>query len=218
MKRLLVALALCLAVLGIAAPANARTVTTTAVTTSSCGPSTSDLPADANGCKFWTGVTVCVDGSGINGAYYRVATIAQAWNNAVGSSNVFALDYSDDCVADGYPPSRRFTVDGYYGAAGDTHCINQTLSNRTIGTGPNYYWWTNGAPALFINFNSLCASGQANRDKTVSKMIGMAMGLESLDSSGWASRVMNGNTGGVTMPDTNSGLTLYKIYAGYWGN
>lgn len=174
-----------------------------------------NLPADVSGCSFYTGKTICVDGSGINGAYYRVATIAQAWNNAVGSPNTFALDYSNDCAADGYPPSRRFVVDAYYGDPNDGVCILSTNTGRTIGTN-NFDWWTQG-PGFYLDYNSTCVQGQANRDKAVSIAIGMAMGLNTLTSSGFSSRVMYIGSGAVTMPDANSAATLYKIYSGQLG-
>lgn len=172
------------------------------------------LPTDVSGCKFYTGKTLCVDGSGINGAYYRVAVIAQAWNNAVGSPNTLALDYSDDCAADGYPPSRRMVIDGFYGPNNGI-CTTYTNTGRTIGTS-SFDWWTQG-PGAYIDFNSSCVAGQAARDKTVSMAIGRHLGLTVLTSSGFTSRVMYNGSYAVTMPDANSGATLYKIYTGQLG-
>lgn len=218
MKRIIVVLAgFCLA-LGLLTVATASSQASTAVVTSTQTAQGScfdypTLPADVSGCRFYTGKTICVDGSGINGAYYRVATIAQAWNIAVGSSNVFALDYSNDCAADGYPPSRRFVVDGYYGDPAD--CL--LLTNQGTTPGPSAFkWWTQG-PGVYINFNSVCATaGQTSRDKIVSMAIGYQMGLDFLHSSGWSSRVMYGS-GTVSMPDAASAHTLYLIYLNYWG-
>ena len=173
------------------------------------------LPNDVSGCKFYTGTILCVDGSRINGAYYRVAVIAQAWNNAVGSSNTLALDYSDDCAAEGYPPSRRMVIDGYYGDPNDGLCTIYTNTGRTVGTS-SFDWWTQG-PGAYIDFNSTCVQGQAARDKAVSMAIGRILGLALVPTSGFSSRVMNINSTSVTMPDSASGATLYKIYSGQLG-
>lgn len=220
MKRILAALvavaALLTGAVSATAPATASQTTTTSVQnyTDECNYIPA-LPNDVSGCKFYTGKTLCVDGSGINGAYYRVAVIAQAWNNAVGSPNTLALDYSDDCAADGYPPSRRMVIDGYYGDPNDGICTIYTNTGRTVGTS-SFDWWTQG-PGAYIDFNSTCVQGQAARDKAVSMAIGRHLGLALLSSSGFASRVMYTGSYAVTMPDANSGATLYKIYSGQLG-
>jgi hypothetical protein len=219
MKRLLATLVAAVSLLagGIAVTAPVAQAQETSVQNSSptCNP-VSSLPVGVSGCKFWTSGSsnlTCIDGSAINGAYYRVAAIAQAWNTAVGSPGVFGLDYSDDCAADGYPPSRRFVIGGYYGAAGDDHCFLQTLTDRVPGTS-NFDWWTNGAPSGYVNFNNDCLNSQAKRDHVISAVIGASMGLEYV--SGPSTRVMN-ITGPTTMPDSASALFLYRIYLGYYG-
>lgn len=168
------------------------------------------IPPDANGYKFWS-PSICVDGSGINGAYYRVAYIAQQWN--IRAQGALSLDYSDDCVADGYPPSRRMVI-GSYSNASDASCV--TTTNVETEGYHGFMRWTNG-PGSYINFaKPSCISSQTRRDHVVSEAIGILLGLRGLNSTGYNSRVMNGTNwswDNVPLPDVNSGDTVFNIYS-----
>lgn len=224
MKRRVTALlaGLCLA-LGLITTVTAPSQATPAVSTSvqnlpepdSCHYD-ADLLVTMNGCKFWTGKTICVDGSDINGAYYRVAYIAQAWNNAVDWADKFALDYSDDCVADGYTPSTRMVIAGHHGGTSGT-CLVNSSATRVLGA--NFERWTNG-PAMSINMDRAeCVSGQVRRDHAVSLAIGVLMGGQALWSSGWAGRVMyTPDYSLVAIPTAADGEVMRQIYGGGYGS
>lgn len=169
------------------------------------------LPPDANGYKFWSPY-VCVDGSAINGDYYRVAYIAQQWN--IRSGYNLHLDYEDDCVAAGYPPSRSMVI-GSYTNNTDGYCLTFT-NQQTEGYG-GFARWTN-RPGAYVNFGgpgTPCIQNQTYRDHIVSEAIGYLIGLKMLNSTGYNSRVMNGTTWSwqnVPLPDVNSGSTVANIY------
>ena len=167
------------------------------------------IPSDLNGHKFWSSY-ICVDGSAINGDYYRVAYIAQQWN--IRSGYNLHLDYEDDCAVAGYPPSRRMVV-GTYNNVNDANCLVVTNA-QTEGYG-GFARWTNG-PGIYINTAfSTCVGGQGARDKIVSQSIGYLLGLKILNSEAYNSRVMNNTEWSrtyVTLPDTNSGSRLANLY------
>lgn len=172
------------------------------------------LPSTANGYRFWTGTTLCVDGSAINGSYYQVAYLAQQWNLA---TSYIALDYSDDCVADGYPPSRRMVVGTYYNATNKA-CLY--LTNGYVDTVGQFNRWTSG-PGVYINTAYTdCVGSQARRDHFVTQAIGYLLGADNFLSAGYNSRVMN-NTDwsitNVTRPDQYTSALLTNIYAGLYG-
>lgn len=171
--------------------------------------SAAPLPPDANGYKFWS-PSICVDGSAINGAYYRVGYIAQQWNL---KTSTLSLDYADDCAAAGYPPSRRMVI-GTYNNPNDNACLLQTNTQATYLNG--MWRWTNG-PGSYINIGqSACVSSQTRRDHYVSMAIGQLLGLQVLNSSGYNSRVMNStqwSVDNVPLPDQNSANTLDAIYS-----
>lgn len=175
--------------------------------------SATPIPADANGYKFWS-PSICVDGSAINGSYYQVAYLAQQWNLRVNNANLLALDYSNDCAADGYPPSRRMVINIYHGGETNSNCSAKVNQEYTTVNG--YKRWTNG-PGIYINQdNPGCIGNQGRRDKMVSASIGYLLGLSYLNSSGYNSRVMNFTDYSwtyATIPDQNSGNTLAAIYA-----
>lgn len=177
------------------------------------------IPADISGVKFWSAsrtlspVGVCVDGSAIDGPYYKVAQIAQAWNVAVNSPN-FALNYEADCAAAGYPPSRRFVI-GIFTNTGLDNCLYRT--NDHVDSYNGLYRWTQG-PGIYMNTAADCLSGQIRRDHEVSLAIGYIMGLQVVDGAGWTSRVMCSCTRDlITMPDSFSATTLRNLYAGAYG-
>lgn len=169
--------------------------------------SATPIPPDANGYKFWS-PSVCVDGSAINGTYYRVGYLAQQWNLR---APILALDYEDDCAAAGYPPSRRMVIGTFNNPASD--CL--ALTNGQVDTVNGYHRWTNG-PGMYINIGvASCVSSQTRRDHIVSQAIGYLLGLQVLGSSGYNSRVMNNTTyswDNVGLPDQNSGNTVEAIY------
>jgi hypothetical protein len=197
-KRLATILVALLAMFGIAA---------TAVPANASPPS----PV-ANGFKFWS-PSICVDGSGINGTYYRVADLAQQWNL---KTSTIALNYEDDCAAAGYPPSRRMVV-GTYNNPADTNCTLKTNTQSTFYNG--FYRWTNG-PGIYINVaNPYCVGSQTRRDHMVSGSIGYLLGLGWLQSDNYNSRVMNGtewSRENVGTPDVYSGAMLTDIYNGVY--
>jgi len=169
-------------------------------------------PADTSHYKFWS-KSICVDGSAINGPYYRVAYIAQQWNlKAPG----LALDYEDDCAAAGYPPSRRMVI-GIYDNPSDYNCLRLTNGGADFYNGA--YRWTDG-PGHYINVGQpTCIQDQTHRDHIVSEAIGVLLGLRVLNSAGYNSRVMN-NTEfswlNVPLPDSYSGARLVDIYNGLY--
>lgn len=165
-------------------------------------------PPEVRGTKFWS-TSICVDGSGINGAYYRVAYEAQLWNNATTS---IALDYSDDCAADGYPPSRRMVIGGYNNP-NDPYCTAYANTESVYYGGMRR--WTNG-PAIYLNLaQTSCFNSQAKRDHLVGQSIGHILGLTILNSSGYNSRIMN-NTAwsmeNIVAPDIYSAQLIDNIY------
>lgn len=178
--------------------------------------SNSNLPTEVNGCKFWSGnPSICVDGSAINGQYYPVASIAQMWNNQVATPTAFSLDYSDDCVADLYTPSKRMVISGHHGGSSGP-CLVFTSTTRTQYQ--NFQRWTNG-PGASINFDRAdCAGSQFRRNHHVSAAIGYLIGLEVLASSGWSGRVMYNNPDVNQYPTSADAVTVREIYLGYWGN
>lgn len=203
MKRLMVAVVAVVAILGgFATPAQAAL----------------PHPVDINGARFWSG-KVCVDGSAINGPYWRVSYIAQQWNLRVGDTNILALDYEDDCVAAGYPPSRRMVI-GTFNNSDIRMCNLATNYSTDYYNGMNR--WTNG-PGMYINLGvSGCFSTQNRRDHFVSSAIGHLLGLRSFESeqSHLLSRVMNDTTyslDAVPLPDATSGQRVREIYTGMYG-
>lgn len=167
----------------------------------------------ANGYRFWS-PSICIDGSAINGDYYQVAYLAQQWNLAAYN---LALDYSDDCAADGYPPSRRAVIGTYYNATNNA-CLY--LTNGAVSTVGQFNRWTAG-PGIYINTAySNCVGGQAHRDHFVTQAIGYLLGAQILNSTGYNSRIMNNTTwsiDNVTRPDVNTAALIVNIYAGIYG-
>lgn len=174
------------------------------------------LPAELSGTRFWSG-SICVDGSAIDGQYYRVGYMAQQWNLRVNNTSVLALDYEDDCAAAGYPPSRRFVM-GIYNNPSDPDCVTMTNVQATFY---NSMWrWTNG-PGIYINVGqSTCVSGQQRRDHIVAASIGKVLGFDFLNSSGYNSRVMNMTVyswDNIAVPSTAEGALAYNLYTGLYG-
>lgn len=169
-----------------------------------------------NGAKFYTGTGgspagICVGpGQGITSAY-RVAYIAQKWNNVIGT-DVVALNYEANCAAAGYPPSRRMVIGTYSGSGS---CAVMTNDDYVEHNG--FAWWTNG-PGEYIQSTFLtCSGSQARRDHQVSLAIGWLLGLEIHNSSAWNSRVMNEtqwSRDNVPFPTATEGQKVREIYLG----
>ena len=206
MRKFFIAMVMAIAILfaGVATSVAPAQATSAAVTQATA------QPADINGYKFWS-PSICVDGSAINGSYYRVAYIAQQWN--IRAQGALALDYENDCAAAGYPPSRRMVI-GTYTNATDGKCL--TITNAGTAGYNGFARWTDG-PGAYINlYGSNCVYNQTFRDHVVSNAIGYLLGLQVLNSSGYNSRVMNSTAwswSNVPLPDINSGDTLFNIYS-----
>lgn len=160
--------------------------------------------------KFWT-PNICIDGSQINGTYYPVAALAQQWNLR---APILNLDYSDDCVVDGYTPSTRMVIGSAHGGSGgDCFSVTNTGYYTTLN---GWHRWTN-VPAAYLNIdNNACVGSQARRSHLVSMAIGWILGLQTLNSTGYNSRVMNQTAysyDNITAADQNSGNTLEAVYA-----
>lgn len=172
-----------------------------------------------SGWKFWSASPslspsgVCVDGSAINGPYYQVAVKAQQWNVVIGN-DVVALNYRTDCVAAGYPPSRRMVV-GTYNNPADNAC--RLAINTAAAEYNGFNRWTAG-PGIYINTAwPTCISTQERRDHQVAAGIGELLGLSTHNSSGWNSRVMNETTysrENITSPTVVEGQKLREVYLG----
>ena len=173
--------------------------------------------SDMSGNRFWSG-QICVDGSAINGAYYRVGYQAQQWNTKVNANgSALWLDYEDDCAAAGYPPNRLFVI-GSFNKPDVAGCILAT--NQNVDFHNNMFRWTN-SPGWYINFaHSGCVGSQARRDHIVAATIGNALGLKFLNSSGYNSRVQNMTVwswDNVTVPDNVSAYRVWEIMIGVYG-
>lgn len=172
-----------------------------------------------SGWKFWSASPslspsgICVDGSAINGPYYQVAYKAQQWNVVIGN-DVVALNYRTDCVAAGYPPSRRMVI-GTYSNSTDGLC--RLVTNTAAAEYNGFNRWTAG-PGSYINTaNANCIGTQARRDHQVAAAIGELLGLSVHNSSGWNSRVMNETTysrENITSPTVVEGQKLREVYLG----
>jgi hypothetical protein len=167
-----------------------------------------------NGRKF-ASTSVCV-GSTLLQSYYRVGYVAQVINN---QTQTLALDYSTDCAADGYPPSRRMVVGTYQNAA-DDRCV--AFTNQYHDDYNGFWRWTSG-PGIYLNTGlSTCVSTQTRRDHWISQAIAWHLGLNTLDDTNpdeW--RLMNtsawtrDNVGVLTATE---GVKLDQIYYGNFCN
>jgi hypothetical protein len=204
-------IALCLALLaGLAVllpvpPANAQET------------SVSPLPSTLSSYKFWpmyTGVPnlTCV---AVGDTVIPIGVAAQAWNNATGGAT--QLDASPNCIAEGYPPSRRMTIDTY--SAADGRCYK--LTNTYYTTADTWRWWT-GNPLNVVGWVNRyyegCWSTANLRAKWTSLVIGRILGANELSGSTWASRVMS-TTSAVIYPSASTdGYDVGNLYLGvYYG-
>lgn len=177
---------------------------------------TTAVPANAyiddpyiNGRKFWS-PSVCV-GSTLLQSYYRVGYVAQSINNG---TNTLALDYSTDCAADGYPPSRRMVV-GTFQNANDDRCL--VFTNQYHDDYNGFWRWTSG-PGIYLNTGlSRCIGSQTRRDHFISQGIAWHLGLNSIDNTTETWRVMNVNDSSsstVPLPVQQEMIKLDQIYMG----
>lgn len=163
-----------------------------------------------NGRKF-ASTSVCV-GSTLLQSYYRVGYVAQVINN---QTQTLALDYSTDCAADGYPPSRRMVV-GTFQNAGYGSCL--IFTNQYHDDYNGFWRWTSG-PGIYLNTGlTTCVSTQTRRDHWISQAIAWHLGLNTLDDTDpddW--RLMHtgpwsrDNVGTLTATE---GVKLDQIYYG----
>jgi hypothetical protein len=167
-----------------------------------------------NGRKFWS-PSVCV-GSALLQSYYRVGYAAQVINN---QTQTLALDYSTDCAADGYPPSRRMVV-GTFQNAGYDGCIY--LTNQYHDDYNGFWRWTSG-PGMYLNTGlAECVSTQTRRDHWISQAIAWHLGLHTLDDTDpddW--RVMHSGAwsrDNVATVTSTEGVKLDQIYMGNFCN
>lgn len=162
-----------------------------------------------NGRKFWS-PSVCV-GSTLLQSYYRVGYAAQVINN---QTQTLSLDYSTDCAADGYPPSRRMVV-GTFQNAGYDGCIY--LTNQYHDDYNGFWRWTSG-PGMYLNTGrSECVSSQTRRDHWISQAIAWHLGLNTLTTTNETWRVMNQlDASASTVPTLTQqeGIKLDQIYMG----
>lgn len=167
-----------------------------------------------NGRKFWS-PSVCV-GSTLLQSYYRVGYEAQIINN---QTQTLALDFSTNCAADGYPPSRRMVV-GTFQDAGNPSCM--VLTNQYHDDYNGFWRWTNG-PGMYLNTGRTeCVGTQTRRDYWIGRTIAWHLGLNTLDDTNpdeW--RIMNDSAwtrdhvGGLTATE---GVKLDQIYYGNFCN
>lgn len=166
-----------------------------------------------SGYKFYTGQGLCVEAPNVNGSYYRVAYIAQTYNNLIGT-DVVAMNYRDNCATAGYPPSRSMGI-GLFTNPDYPYCFYHT--NQQTATYNGFQRWTN-RPWTYINTAfSNCVSGQNRRDHSVSWAIGRHLGLVGLGSAGWNSHVMNQtqwSIDNVPLPIAQEGQKLREVYLG----
>lgn len=159
------------------------------------------------GYKFWPYATawICV---AVGDTTIPIAQAAQAWNNA--SSGV-ALDASSNCIADGYSPSTRMTIDTYSAADGRCHKI----TNQYYAAGDTFRRWT-GSPANVVGWVNRyyegCYGTANERAKSTSTVIGAVLGLKTLSGSTWASRVMSLNSAVVWPSASTDGAALTALY------
>ena len=213
MKNRLIALCLALlcglAVLLPSAPAQART--------------TERLPIPQNllsSDKFWPYATsgsvwICV---AVGDTVAPIAKMAQAWNNA---TSTLSLDASPNCIAEGYAPSKRMTVDTY--SAADGNCVK--LTNTYISQADSFHRWT-GNPlnvVAWVNrYYSGCWGTSLLRDKWTGIAIGEALGANTLYGDAYAGRGMSA-TSALYGPSRNTdGLTIdylyWNMYEGIYGS
>lgn len=162
--------------------------------------------------KFWPydPAWVCV-ANGDNGI--PIAQAAQAWNNA--SAGLY-LDYSSNCVTDGYTPSTRMTIDTYNAA--DGNCVKVTNDAYAVGS-DGFRRYTNN-PIGWVNVNAAqgCTSTAFRRAHWTSYAIGRIIGLvghRDVNDTTWDSRVMAYRTQDtIAWAEPYSGSAITHMYQG----
>jgi hypothetical protein len=133
---------------------------------------------------------------------------------------------ANNCVTLGYPPSRRFTLDTIsrqYEACAFVTNIDGTMliPNRDGNLNPNNpssgeYLYSNN-PRAWVNTHSSCAYWPDFRAHFASQAVGLLLGLDKTNSSGYDSRVMNNtqySINNIEWPDNPSGSLLNFLYSG----
>lgn len=165
-----------------------------------------------NQYKFWPydPAWVCV-ANGDNGI--PIGQAAQAWNNA--SAGLY-LDYSSNCVTDGYTPSTRMTIDTYN--AVDGVCVKFTNMTYALGS-DGFRRYTNN-PVGWVNMNPTqgCGSTAFRRAHWTSVAIGFIAGLtlHHDNTTTWDSRVMAYRTQDTVAwpPASTDGPSMTGLYTG----
>jgi len=163
---------------------------------------------DIGDWQFYTGLVCMADGA----PEYNVAEAAQQWNirtNAADPDINFGISAKNNCVTAGYPPSRRFTIDVIHDSS-VTWCIAYGNQERD-----QYGRWTNNPYAL-VNDKATCP----NVNHYISQAIGLIMGLRTLNSTGYNSRVMNNTSwsiANVSYPGEYDGIALALQYVTPYG-
>lgn len=163
---------------------------------------------DVGDWQFYTGLVCMADGA----PEYNVAEAAQQWNirtNAADPDVTFGITAKNNCVTAGYAPSRRFTVDVIHDTS-VSWCISYGNQERD-----QYGRWTNNPYAL-VNDKAECP----NTNHYISQAIGLIMGLRTLNSTGYNSRVMNNTSwsiANVSYPGVYDGTAMALQYVTPYG-
>jgi hypothetical protein len=171
-----------------------------------------------SGWRFYTS-SVCM-AIGDNGI--EAGVIAQKWN--VASGGELKITASSNCVTAGYPPSRRFTIDTFTDTSSSAPCVKRTdhnggyLDGGADGTAVNGWWRYINNPITWAN--KACFSDVTARRHATSAAIGYVLGLDTLKTSAYDSRVMNFtdySIFNIPYPDARSADLLRRVYLGNFG-
>jgi hypothetical protein len=170
--------------------------------------------------RFWSS-DICM---AIGDTSLNAGAIAAKWN----AQSIVNIHTANNCVTAGYPPSRRFTIDTInrpYDACAFAADINGYMLTPGTGDGndnpnnPDLEYLYSNNPRAYVNTNSKCVDDHTNvRIHYVSMAIGMVLGLDSTNSTGYNSRVMNltdYSLHNIPYPDANSGGLLNLLYTQY---
>lgn len=171
-----------------------------------------------SGWRFYT-PSVCM-AIGDNGI--EAGAIAQKWN--VASGGELKITASSNCVTAGYPPSRRFTIDTFRDVSSTAPCAKVTdhngnyLDGGADGDAVNGWWRYTNNPIAWVN--TWCFSSTTRRRHATSAAIGNVLGLETLNTSVYDSRVVNFtdfSQDNIPYPDARSADLLRRVYLGNFG-
>lgn len=160
--------------------------------------------------KFWPYATngqvrICV---AVGDTVAPIGKMAQAWNNATGT---LALDASPNCIADGYAPSLRMTIDTY--SAPDGLCTK--LTNTYIAQADSFHRWT-GNPANVVGwvnrYYSSCWGSSLLRDKWTAVAIGRVLGARQLAGTAYNGRGMSSSSQLYGPSASTDGVSIDNLY------